>query len=233
MNIKIFADGADLRQILETYKDKDIKGFTTNPSLMKKAGVTDYKEFVKDLVEEIKDLPLSFEVFGDDLETMKKEAIVLSEYGKNVFVKIPIMNSKGESTIPIIQELSSMNINLNITAIFTIEQVKSVVEAVSEDSNTIVSVFAGRIADLGIDPIPIMQESLKLCRTKKNVELLWASTREIFNLIEAERLGCDIITIQNDILAKKKDFGKSLEERSLETVKQFNKDVQALGFSIL
>ena len=200
---------------------------------MKKAGVTDYKEFVKDLVEEIKDLPLSFEVFGDDLETMKKEAIVLSEYGKNVFVKIPIMNSKGESTIPIIQELSSMNINLNITAIFTIEQVKSVVEAVSEDSNTIVSVFAGRIADLGIDPIPIMQESLKLCRTKKNVELLWASTREIFNLIEAERLGCDIITIQNDILAKKKDFGKSLEERSLETVKQFNKDVQALGFSIL
>lgn len=234
MKIKIYADGADVKQMLNVYQnEKDIQGFTTNPSLMKAAGVTDYKNFAKEVTSAIKDLSVSFEVFGDDFETMKKEALILKEYGDNVFVKIPITNSKGESSIDLIRDLSSQGVNLNVTAIFTLKQVKEVVEAVNENSNTIVSVFAGRLADIGIDPVPLMKEALQICKTKKNVELLWASTREIFNLIQADEIGCDIITIQNELLKKRKDFGYDPEKRSLETVQQFTNDVKSLGFSIL
>lgn len=234
MNIKIYADGADINQMIEVYKnEKDIQGFTTNPSLMKKAGVNDYKEFAKNVVEAIPDLSVSFEVFGDDFETMKKEALILKKYGENVYVKIPIQNTKGESSIPLIKELSNLGVNLNVTAIFTLEQVKEVVDAVDENSKTIVSVFAGRLADIGIDPIPVMKKSLEVCKAKNNIELLWASTREIFNLIQAEEIGCDIITIQNDLLKKRKEFGYDPNQRSLETVQQFANDVKSLGFSIL
>ncbi|MFM1524115.1 MULTISPECIES: transaldolase [Helcococcus] len=233
MKIKIYADGADINGMLEEYNKGIVSGFTTNPSLMKKAGVKDYKTFAKEVTSKIKDLSVSFEVFGDDFETMKKEALILKEYGENVFVKIPIQNTKGESSIPLIKELSSLGVNVNATAIFTVEQVKEVVNAVSEESNTIISVFAGRIADLGVNPMPIMEESLKLVKTKKNVELLWASTREVYNIIQADELGVDIITVQNDLLKKMNDFGKDLNQRSLETVIDFNNDVKSLGFSIL
>ncbi|MFM1581519.1 transaldolase [Helcococcus bovis] len=233
MKIKIYADGADINGMLEEYNKGIVSGFTTNPSLMKKAGVKDYKTFAKEVTSKIKDLSVSFEVFGDDFETMKKEALILKEYGENVFVKIPIQNTKGESSIPLIKELSLLGVNVNATAIFTVEQVKEVVNAVSEESNTIISVFAGRIADLGVNPMPIMEESLKLVKTKKNVELLWASTREVYNIIQADELGVDIITVQNDLLKKMNDFGKDLNQRSLETVIDFNNDVKSLGFSIL
>ncbi|MFM1514628.1 transaldolase [Helcococcus ovis] len=233
MKVKIYADGADINGMLEEYNKGVVSGFTTNPSLMKKAGVKDYKIFAKEVTGKIKDLSVSFEVFGDDFETMKKEALILKEYGKNVFVKIPIQNTKGESSIPLIKELSSLGVNVNVTAIFTIQQVKDVVCAVSENSNTIVSIFAGRIADLGVNPIPIMEEAVKLVKTKKNIELLWASTREVYNIVQADELGVDIITVQNDLLKKIADFGKDLNQRSLETVIDFNKDVKYLGFSIL
>lgn len=233
MKVKIYADGADINGMLEEYNKGVVSGFTTNPSLMKKAGVKDYKIFAKEVTSKIKDLSVSFEVFGDDFETMKKEALILKEYGKNVFVKIPIQNTKGESSIPLIKELSSLGVNVNVTAIFTIQQVKDVVCAVSENANTIVSIFAGRIADLGVNPIPIMEEAVKLVKTKKNIELLWASTREVYNIVQADELGVDIITVQNDLLKKIADFGKDLNQRSLETVIDFNKDVKYLGFSIL
>ncbi|MFM1583481.1 transaldolase [Helcococcus ovis] len=233
MKVKIYADGADINGMLEEYNKGVVSGFTTNPSLMKKAGVKDYKIFAKEVTGKIKDLSVSFEVFGDDFETMKKEALILKEYGKNVFVKIPIQNTKGESSIPLIKELSSLGVNVNVTAIFTIQQVKDVVCAVSENSNTIVSIFAGRIADLGVNPIPIMEEAVKHVKTKKNIELLWASTREVYNIVQADELGVDIITVQNDLLKKIADFGKDLNQRSLETVIDFNKDVKYLGFSIL
>lgn len=233
MDIKIYADGADLTGMLEEYNKGVVSGFTTNPSLMKKAGIKDYKEFAKEVVSKIDDMPVSFEVFGDDFETMKKEALKLSEYGKNVYVKIPIQNSKGESSIELIRELSYQKVNLNVTAIFTTKQVEDVVKAVSEDSNTIVSVFAGRLADIGIDPIEVMKKSLEIVRTKKNVELLWASTRELYNIYEADKLGVDIITVPNNILSKLSDVGTTPEEKSLETVQQFAKDIQSLGYSIL
>lgn len=233
MDIKIYADGADLTGMLEEYNKGVVSGFTTNPSLMKKAGIKDYKEFAKEVVSKIDDMPVSFEVFGDDFETMKKEALKLSEYGKNVYVKIPIQNSKGESSIELIRELSNQKVNLNVTAIFTTKQVEDVVKAVSEDSNTIVSVFAGRLADIGIDPIEVMKKSLEIVRTKKNVELLWASTRELYNIYEADKLGVDIITVPNNILSKLSNVGTTPEEKSLETVQQFAKDIQSLGYSIL
>lgn len=233
MNIKLYADGANINDMLSVYKEGLVDGFTTNPSLMKKAGIKDYKEFAKNVVNEIPDLSISFEVFSDDFEIMEKEALILKEFGENVFVKIPIQNSKGESSIPLIKKLSNEGVNLNITAIYTIEQVKETVEAVSENAKTYVSVFAGRLADAGIDPIPVIKESVEICHSKKNVELLWASTREVFNIFEAERLGVDIITVPNDIINKYKKVGKTPEQLSLDTVVTFAKDIQELGYSII
>lgn len=233
MNIKLYADGANINDMLSVYKEGLVDGFTTNPSLMKKAGIKDYKEFAKNVVNEIPDLSISFEVFSDDFEIMEKEALILKEFGENVFVKIPIQNSKGESSIPLIKKLSNEGVNLNITAIYTIEQVKETVEAVSENAKTYVSVFAGRLADAGIDPIPVIKESVEICHSKKNVELLWASTREVFNIFEAERLGVDIITVPNDIINKYKKVGKTPEQLSLDTVVTFAKDIQELAYSII
>ncbi|MDO4604616.1 MAG: transaldolase [Helcococcus sp.] len=233
MNIKLYADGANINDMLSVYKEGLVDGFTTNPSLMKKAGIKDYKEFVKNVVNEIPDLSISFEVFSDDFEIMEKEALILKEFGENVFVKIPIQNSKGVSSIPLIKKLSNEGVNLNITAIYTIEQVKATVKAVSENAKTYVSVFAGRLADAGIDSIPVIKESVEICHSKKNVELLWASTREVFNIFEAERLGVDIITVPNDIINKYKKVGKTPEQLSLDTVVTFANDIQELGYSII
>ncbi|MGO5067221.1 MULTISPECIES: transaldolase [unclassified Clostridium] len=233
LKIKIFADGADLNAMLDVYNKGMVKGFTTNPSLMKKAGITDYKEFAKEVLAKIKDMPVSFEVFSDDLETMEKEAEVLGNLGENVYIKIPVTNTKGESTAPLIKKLSEKGYHLNVTAIFTIDQVKEVVEALKSGVNSIVSVFAGRIADTGEDPVKIMKEASRICKTKEGVELLWASCREFYSIVEADKCGCEIITVTNDILKKMPNMGKDLKEYSIETVRGFYKDASSLGFSIL
>jgi len=233
LKISIFADGADIEQMKAIYKTGNVDGFTTNPSLMKKAGISDYNIFAKNVVKEFPDVSISFEVFADDFDTMKKEAIKISSLGKNVSVKIPIMNSKGESSIPLINKLSHSGVKLNVTAVFTIEQVKDIVDNIDENSQTIVSVFAGRIADTGIDPIDIMSKSAELCHSKKGVKLLWASPREAYNIIQANEVGADIITCTPDLIRKTSKFGKDLEKFSKETVQMFLKDSQSLGYSIL
>lgn len=231
--IKIYADGADVNKMLEAYENGVAQGFTTNPTLMKVGGVTNYNEFAKQVVAAIPDLSLSFEVFADDFETMRKEALKIKEFGENVFVKIPITNTKGESSLPLVKELSDAGVNLNITAILTIDQVRETVEVLNENSKSIVSVFAGRVADTGRDPMPLMIASEKICHSKNNVELLWASTREVLNIFQAEEAGCDIITVPNAILDKLHMKDKDLLELSLDTVKMFNNDIKSLGFSIL
>ena len=233
LKVKIFADGADSAAMKAEYAKGIVKGFTTNPTLMKKAGVKDYVRFAGEMVQAIPDLSLSFEVFSDDFEIMEKEALVLSKLGKNVMVKIPITNTKGESSIPLIRRLSEKGVNLNVTAVFTIRQVQESVDAFAAGTHNYVSVFAGRIANAGIDPEPIMTVAAQICHEKPGVELLWASPRETLNIIQADRCGCDIITVTNDLLAKIGDFGKSLEQFSLETVQMFARDASSLGFSVL
>lgn len=233
LKIKIFADGADSKAMLEEYRKGVVKGFTTNPTLMKKAGVKDYVSFARQMVMEIPELSLSFEVFSDDFDVMEKEAKVISALGKNVMVKIPVTNSKGESSVPLIGRLSRKGINLNVTAVFTVRQVQTVVDAFAPGTHNYVSVFAGRIANAGVDPEPIMTVAAQICHEKPGVELLWASPREVLNIVQADRCGCDIITVTNDLLAKIDDFGKDLERFSLETVQMFVRDGASLGYSIL
>ena len=233
INTKIYSDGAVLEDMLESLASKKVTGFTTNPSLMKKAGITDYVEFAKKVLAEITEYPVSFEVFADDLETMEKEADKISSLGDNVYVKIPVTTSNGTSTAPLLKKLSSKGIKLNVTAIFTVDQVREVVDNLTENVPSIVSVFAGRIADTGVDPMPIMKEALEICKTKKGCELLWASPREVFNIYQANELGVDIITCTPAIIKKLSLMGKDLNEYSLDTVKTFCKDSKELGFSIL
>ena len=233
LKVKIFADGADSEAMKAEYAKGIVKGFTTNPTLMKKAGVKDYVSFAREMVKAIPDLSLSFEVFADDFETMEKEALILSALGKNVMVKIPITNSKGESSIPLIKKLSGEGVNMNVTAVFTIRQVQETVDAFVEGTHNYVSVFAGRIANAGVDPEPIMTVAAQICHEKPGTELLWASPRETLNIVQADRCGCDIITVTNDLLGKIGDFGKNLEQFSLETVQMFTRDAKSLGFSIL
>lgn len=235
MNIKIYSDGADFSSMLEMAKNPLIKGLTTNPSLMKKAGVVNYPAFAKEVLSNIKDKPISFEVFADDLPTMRKQALEIASWGDNVYVKIPITNTEGVSTTPLIQELAHSQVKLNVTAILTLEQVVDTCQALKGGAPSIVSVFAGRIADTGRDPIPMMQASLELCRMadkNKKVELLWASSREPLNVVQADQIGCDIITVTKDIIAKLPMFGKDLNLLSLDTVKTFKKDADAAGFSL-
>lgn len=233
LEIDIYADGADIDGMLKLYSRGIVKGFTTNPSLMKKAGVQDYKRFVKEITQRITDVPVSFEVFSDDFENMRKEALCLSKCGHNVYVKIPITNSKGESSTPLIKELSEEGVKLNITAVFTLNQVDKVLEALSPKAESIISVFAGRIADTGIDPENIMKEVAVMCHDRQGVKSLWASCREVLNIIQADRCGTDIITVTNDILAKLGNIGKDLNQYSLETVQMFERDGRSLGYSIL
>ncbi|WP_367121749.1 transaldolase [Staphylococcus capitis] len=234
LNVEVFADGADIEEMKAAYNNKYVDGFTTNPSLMAKAGVTDYKAFAEEVVKAIPDASISFEVFADDLETMEKEAEILRQYGDNVFVKIPIVTTTGESTLPLIKKLSADNVRLNVTAVYTIEQVRDITNAVTEGVPTYVSVFAGRIADTGVDPLPLMKESVEVTHSKKGVKLLWASCREVINVIQADEIGADIITCPADVVKKvNSNLGRNIEELSIDTVKGFAKDIQSSGLSIL
>lgn len=233
LKVKIYADGADLNSMLNEYGKGIVSGFTTNPSLMKSAGVKSYRDFGKEVLNSIKDMPISFEVFGDDKETILKEAREIYTLGENVYVKVPVVNTKGEFNGEVIKELADSNIKLNITAIFTTEQVKEVLECLNKETPAIISIFAGRIADAGVNPIDIVKESISMAKEYQNVEILWASCRELYNIIEADKVGCHIITVQNNILNKINLFGKDLTEYSIETVKAFFKDANSLGFSIL
>lgn len=234
LNVKVFADGADIEEMKSAYKNQLVDGFTTNPSLMAKAGVTDYKAFAEEVVSEIPDASISFEVFADDLPTMEKEAEILKQYGDNVFVKIPIVTTTGESTLPLIKRLSSKQVRLNVTAVYTIEKVKAITDAVTEGVPTYVSVFAGRIADTGVDPLPLMKESVKVTHSKEGVQLLWASCREVYNVIQADEIGADIITCPADVVKKvNNNLGRDIGELSVDTVKGFAKDIQSSGLSIL
>ncbi|VGT72922.1 translaldolase [Streptococcus pyogenes] len=233
LNIKVFSDGAVLETMLKDLQTGLVTGFTTNPSLMKKAGISSYIGFAKEVLAKITDYPVSFEVFADDLASMEKEAEKIASLGDNVYVKIPVTTSTGESTCPLIQKLSAKGIKLNVTAIFTIEQTQAVVDHLTAGVPAIVSVFAGRIADTGVDPMPIMEEALRICRQKEEVELLWASPRETYNIYQADQLGVDIITCTTDLIAKLPLQGKDLEDYSLEAVQMFLKDSTSLGFKIL
>ncbi len=229
--IKIFADGADMKSIVYLNKKKYISGFTTNPTLMKKAGIKDYKKFALNVLKLIKKKPVSFEVFADDLKLMKLQAKEISTWGKNVYVKIPVTNSKGKSTKKIIYELSKEGINLNITAVFTKKQIIETIKALDKNSKSIISVFAGRIADTGLDPSSIIKYSIKAAK-KKKIEVLWASTRETLNIFEAQKIKCHIITVPHSILAKFNFIGMNLNKLSLETVKLFLQDSIKAGFKI-
>ena len=232
LKIKIFADGADLESIKLLNSKNFVKGFTTNPSLMKKSGIKDYKNFALDLLKYIKDKPISFEVFSDDLIEMEKQAEEIASWGKNINVKIPVTNTQKIKTTEIIKRLSNKGIQCNVTAIFTINQLKEVVESLNSTTPAILSVFAGRIADAGQDAEKIMIESIKIAKSKPHSEVLWASTREIYNIFQADKIGTHIITVPHDILGKINSLGKNLEEFSLETVKGFYKDALSAGFKI-
>ena len=232
LKIKIFADGADEKEIIKLNEQDYIKGFTTNPSLMKKANIKNYETFARALLSKIKTKPISFEVFSDDLNLMEKQAEKIATWGKNVNVKIPITNTKSVSTCEIIRRLSAKGIICNITAIFTPDQLKRVVDVLHKDTPAILSVFAGRIADSGEDPQKIIIDSVNFAKDKPHSEVLWASTREVLNIFQAEKAGCKIITVPNNILSKLKFIGKNLETFSLETVKDFYNDAQAAGYDL-
>ena len=232
LEIKIFADGADLKSIRESAGNPLIKGFTTNPTLMRNAGVTDYKAFALDVLKVVPKLPVSFEVFADDFPTMELQAREIASWGKNVYVKIPISNTKGEFAGPLIGKLARAGVQLNVTAIMTLDQVKDLAEVLSPTVPSVVSVFAGRIADTGRDPIPHMVECLKLLKGRPAAELLWASPREVLNIFQADDIGCHIITVTPDHLKKLSLVGKDLDAYSRETVSMFYKDASAAGYSI-
>ncbi|SBW10899.1 conserved hypothetical protein [uncultured delta proteobacterium] len=232
LNVKIFADGADKAGILAMYAKPWIKGFTTNPTLMKKAGITDYAGFAKDVVQAVPDRPLSFEVFSDDFDEMEQQARIISEWGDNVYVKIPVTNTKGESACPLIKRLAAAGVKQNVTALMTLGQVRDVAAALSDGPSAYVSVFAGRIADTGRDPVPVMSAAVAMLAPYPQLELIWASPRELLNIIQANAIGCQIITVTNDILGKLGNLGKELEDFSLDTVKMFRNDAIQAGFSL-
>jgi transaldolase len=232
LKIKIFADGADKAGMLKMYQNPQIQGFTTNPTLMRKAGVADYEAFARDILAAIPDRPISFEVFSDEFGEMEWQAQHIAEWGENVYVKVPITNSRAQPSISLIRRLAGMGIKLNITAIFTLEQVEQVCDAVAGRVPAVVSIFAGRIADTGVDPVPLMAAARDIVRCYPRTELLWASPRELLNIMQADEIGCDIITATNDILAKLSLVGKDLGAFSLETVRMFRDDAVKAGFTL-
>jgi transaldolase len=233
LQVKIFADGADKKSMLDLYANPLIQGLTTNPTLMRKVGISDYEAFAKDILQTVQDKPISFEVFSDEFPEMKRQALKIAAWQKNVYVKIPITNTRSESSLPLIRELGQLGVQLNVTAILTLDQVRGVAEALNPNVASVVSVFAGRIADTGVDPEPLMRESLALLRGQPKAELLWASVREVLNIWHAERTGCQIVTVPHDILNKAlKMAGMDLAALSLDTVKMFAADAQAAGFSV-
>ncbi len=230
LGIKVFADGADLEGILRLASDPNISGFTTNPTLMRKAGVDDYEGFARKILDHVTDRPISFEVFSDDFDEMRRQALRIGSWAPNVYVKIPVTNTKGESSEVLVRELSGEGLRLNVTAILSVRQVSAVVGALEFTPGAVVSVFAGRIADTGRDPVPLMCEALELTRTNADVELLWASPREVLNVCQAAAIGCDIITVTHDLLAKVDGIGRELEDVSLDTVKMFHDDAASAGY---
>ncbi len=232
LKIKIFADGADLASMKALYANPVVKGFTTNPTLMKQAGVTEYADFARKVLAAIPDRPVSFEVFADDFDEMERQAIEIASWGPNVNVKVPVTNTKSEFCGPLVSRLSKRGVQLNVTAIFTLDQVRRVTEALSPDTPAIVSVFAGRIADCGIDPVPLMAEAARIMQIRPQAELLWASPRELLNVIQADQVGCGIITVTGDVIKKLALIGKDQDAYSLETVKMFCNDARAAGFTI-
>jgi transaldolase len=232
LGVKIFADGADLDAILALAADKRIAGFTTNPTLMWKAGLTDYEEFAKRLLERITTHPISFEVFADDAAEMRRQALMISSWGENVYVKIPVTTTRGESMAPLVRELSETGVRVNVTALFTTAQVELISSAVRDGASSYLSVFAGRIADAGIDPVPIMARAVNIAADAPRAELIWASPREILNVVQADQVGCHIITITHDLLPKLDSLGKDLDQFSLETVRMFHRDAVAAGFKL-
>lgn len=231
--VKIFSDGADRASMLEMAANEKIQGLTTNPSLMKKAGVTDYRSFCKDILSQIKTKPISFEVFSDEFSEMKKQALEIASWADNVYVKIPITNSEGQSSMPLIRELTQNKVKLNVTALFTWEQIIDTVLTLKGGAPSIISVFAGRIADTGRDPVPMMTAAAQLCRgVDKNIELLWASSREAFNIVQADICGCHIITATPELIKKMSMLNKDLTELSLETVRMFKNDAETAGFKL-
>ena len=232
LKVKIFADGADYEGIVKMSKNPAVKGFTTNPTLMRKAGVSDYETFARKVLAAIPDRPVSFEVFADDFASMAEQARTIAGWGPNVNVKIPVTNTKGQSASELIRALSSEGVMLNVTAIFTLDQVRMVIDALHPATAAIVSVFAGRIADTGVDPIPHMQACKQITAARPKAELLWASTRELLNIFHAEQSGCDIVTVPNDLLSKLDLAGKDLAEYSRETVQVFHRDAVAAAYHI-
>ncbi|MBN2138003.1 MAG: transaldolase [Sedimentisphaerales bacterium] len=232
LKIKLFADGADIENMKQAYADGIVKGFTTNPTLMRKANVSDYEAFAREAIAAIPDLPISFEVFSDEFSEMESQARWIHSWGRNVIIKIPITNTRGESSLDLIKKLSDEGISLNITAILTLQQVEQVVKSLNPSVNSIVSVFAGRIADAGLDPEPIMVEAAKMTEQNAGAELLWASCRELFNIFHAERCGCQIITVTADILRKLPNIGRDLADFSLDTVRMFYRDAQTAGYKM-
>ena len=230
--VKLFADGADLAGIKEMASNPAIKGFTTNPTLMRKAGIADYKGFALQALQLVGGRPISFEVFADEFGEMESQAHEIASWGRNVYVKIPVTNTDGEFAGPVIERLSRAGVQVNVTALMTVDQVKRVTERLAPDTPAIISVFAGRIADTGRDPMPIMAEAVSVMRARPRSELIWASPRELLNIVQAEQVGCHIITATNDILKKLPLLGKDLDAYSLETVEMFYKDAKAAGYRI-
>ncbi len=232
LQIKIFADGADRDDMLELYSKPWISGFTTNPTLMRRAGIVDYGQFAREMVRDMPDKPISFEVFSDDFDEMREQALKIADWGANVYVKIPVTNTKGESSCPLIRHLAESGVKLNITAILTLEQVKSVSEAACNGPSTLISVFAGRIADTGRDPVPLMAKAVEMVKRYPRQEILWASPREVLNILHAEQAHCHIITVTHAVLSKLVNIGKDLDTLSLETVRMFRDDAVAVGFAL-
>lgn len=232
LKVKIFADGADKTGMLEMYAKPYIKGFTTNPTLMRKAGISDFEGFAREMLGLIPDRPISVEVFADEFDKMERQAERIASWGPNVYVKIPVTNTRAENSAPLVKRLARKQIQLNVTAMMTLDQVRETCEALSGGAPSCVSVFAGRIADTGRDPVPLMVDALDIIANYPNVELIWASPRELLNIFQADEIGCHIITVTNDILAKLPIIGKDLAEYSLDTVKMFANDAAKAGFTI-
>jgi transaldolase len=233
LKIKIFADGADVKGMLDLYANPLIQGMTTNPTLMNKVGIRDYEKFAREVLATVREKPISFEVFSDDFAEMRRQALKIAAWQDNVFVKIPITNTLGESSVPLIRELAGDGVKLNITAMLTVKQVAAVVEALNVNVPAVLSVFAGRIADTGVDPQPLMCECLGIARSLPQAELLWASVREVLNIYQADVCGCAIVTVPHDILGKAIQMGgMDLDALSLDTVKMFARDAASAGFSL-
>jgi transaldolase len=232
LKVRLFADGADKQEMLRLYQDPVIQGFTTNPTLMRQAGISDYESFACDIVKAIPDRPISFEVFSDDFDEMRRQACKIARWGPNVYVKIPVTNSEGKCAAALVRELAGSGVRVNVTAVLTLEQVSRIAEALAGGPASVISVFAGRIADTGVDPIPVMTAAGDRIKGHTGIELLWASCRELLNIFQADKAGCDIITVPNEILKKLPMVGKDLTKLSQETVLMFRNDAAKAGFSL-